>query len=238
MLARMELTPQEIRVLGCLVEKERTTPQQYPMTENALITACNQTTNRDPIVAYDQSTVRRTLLNLRQQGLAKMVHRPGDRSEKHRHLLDEALELPADQIAVLSVLMLRGPQTVAELRTRAERLHQFDSLGAVEAVLEALSTREAEPLVERMERMPGQKEARFHHLLLGDEQEDPHVVARAADTERPARAGAASSGLVDRLAAEVGALRDRVERLERELGLEPLPAPSVAPDAPRFPSED
>ena len=238
MLAPMELTPPEIRVLGCLVEKERTTPQQYPMTENALITACNQTTNRDPIVAYDQSTVRRTLLNLRQQGLAKMVHRPGDRSEKHRHLLDEALELPGDQVAVLSVLMLRGPQTVAELRTRTERLHAFGSLGEVEAVLEALATREPEPLVERMERMPGQKEARFRHLLLDDEQEDPHIVSRAADVERTPRAAAPAPGVVDRLTAEVAALQDRVTRLERELGIEPLPAPPTEADAASVRRED
>ena len=229
MLHSMELKPQEIRVLGCLVEKERTTPQQYPMTENALITACNQTTNRDPIVAYDQSTVRRTLLGLRQQGLAKMVHRPGDRSEKHKHLLDAALELPADQIAVLSVLMLRGPQTVAELRTRTERLHAFGSLGDVEAVLGALMRREPEPLVARLERRPGQKEARFAHLLLGDEEEDAQVIGRPADAERPAR-GAAPAGLAE-LAEEVAALRQRVLRLERELGLEGVAAPH-APDAP------
>ena len=228
MLQPMELTPQEIRVLGCLVEKERTTPQQYPMTENALITACNQSTNRDPIVSYDQSTVRRTLLGLRQQGLAKMVHRPGDRSEKHRHLLDEALELPADQIAVLSVLMLRGPQTVAELRTRTERLHAFGSLADVEAVLDALARREPEPLVQRLERRPGQKEARYTHLLLGDDEEDAHAIGRP-DPDRPAR-GAASAGLAE-LAEEVAALRQRVLRLERELGLEGVAAP-LAPDAP------
>ena len=220
MLLPMELTPQEIRVLGCLVEKERTTPQQYPMTENALITACNQTTNRDPIVAYDQSTVRRTLLNLRQQGLAKMVHRPGDRSEKHRHLLDEALELPGEKVAVLSVLMLRGPQTVAELRTRTERLHPFGSLGEVEAALDALATREHEPLVERMERQPGQKEARYQHLLLGEERDDPHVIGRPAEVERPARSAGAPPELVERLTREVAALQDRVQRLERELGME------------------
>ena len=214
----MELTPQEIRVLGCLVEKERTTPQQYPMTENALITACNQTTNRDPIVAYDQSTVRRTLLNLRQQGLAKMVHRPGDRSEKHRHLLDDALELSAGEVAVLSVLMLRGPQTLAELRTRTERLHPFSSAGEVEAVLQSLAVRTPEPFVERLERQPGQKEARFAHLLLGDEQHDPHAVGRPAEAERPGRA-APPPGLVERLQDEVAALQARVERLERELGM-------------------
>jgi uncharacterized protein len=220
MLQPMELTPQEIRVLGCLVEKERTTPQQYPMTENALITACNQTTNRDPLVAYDQSTVRRTLLGLRQQGLAKMVHRPGDRSEKHRHLLDEALELPPDQVAVLSVLMLRGPQTLAELRTRTERLHPFASLGEVEAVLDALAARSPEPLAQRLERRPGQKETRYGHLLLGEETEDPHVVGRPSDGDRPARPASTPPGLVERLQSEVAALQQRVQRLERELGIQ------------------
>jgi uncharacterized protein len=224
MLAPMELTPQEIRVLGCLVEKERTTPQLYPMTENALITACNQTTNRDPIVAYDQSTVRRTLLGLRQQGLAKMVHRPGDRSEKHRHLLDEALELSAEQVAVLSVLMLRGPQTVGELRTRTERLHAFSSTGEVERVLEGLAARTPDPLVARLERQSGQKEARYTHLLLGDEADDPHVVGRPAAVERAPRAVPADPGILERLEADIAALRQRVLRVETELGM-------VTPDA-------
>jgi hypothetical protein len=217
----MELTPQEIRVLGCLVEKERTTPQQYPMTENALITACNQTTNRDPIVAYEQSTVRRALLNLRQQGLARMVHRPGDRSEKHRHLLAEALSLSPAEIAVLSVLLLRGPQTVGELRTRTERMQPFASLTEVQAVLDGLANREGEPLVAQAPRESGQSQVRYRHLLGGPDEEDPHAVAAA-----PAETRSRANPIVEQLQAEVAQLRERVQRLEQELGVGEPAAPA------------
>jgi uncharacterized protein len=128
----MLLTPEEVRVLGCLVEKELATPQHYPLTENAIIAACNQTTNRDPVVAYDQSTVRGALISLRQQGLVKEMRRPGERAAKHRHLLAEALDLDASSLAVLCLLAVRGPQTVGELRARSERLHPFADTGQVE----------------------------------------------------------------------------------------------------------
>ncbi len=232
----MELSAEEIRVLGCLVEKQLTTPQAYPLTESAVITACNQTTNRDPVVSYDQSTVRRALLNLRQQGLAKMVHRPGDRVVKHRHLLDEALSLAPAEVAVLSVLLLRGPQTVGELRTRTERIHAFGSVAEVESVLSELAARAPEPLVERMSRLPGQKEARYRHLL-GATVDDgaPHAVAeRVIDPPVPATSvtpvapvtpvGAGAPAGPDALAElrhEVAALRARVEHLETQLGVPP-----------------
>ena len=226
MLLAMELTPAEVRVLGCLVEKERTTPQLYPLTESALLTACNQSTSRDPIVSYDQATVRRTLLNLRQQGFARMVHRPGDRSEKHKHTIGDAWALDAAEVAVLAVLMLRGPQTVAELRTRTERLHPFASTGEVEAVLQSLATRAPEPFVERLQRQPGQKEARYRHTI-GSDEIDEHVVAHADVSRAPAAGRAAPdpsrpavADLVTQLRDEVEALRSRVERLERELGVE------------------
>lgn len=211
----MELSAPEIRVLGCLLEKERTTPQQYPMTESALVTACNQTTNRDPVVAYEQSLIRRTLLDLRQQGLARMVHRPGDRVEKHRHLLDEAWSLLPPEAAVLTVLFLRGAQTVAELRTRTERLHAFSSAAEVEAVLAALAQREPEPFVAQMERQPGQKEVRYRHLL-GDEEVAAATVATAG---RSGVSAGPRSDVVAQLRAEVAELRQRVERLEGELGM-------------------
>jgi uncharacterized protein YceH (UPF0502 family) len=222
-----ELTAEEVRVLGCLVEKQLTTPQAYPLTESALVTACNQTTNRDPITSYDQSTVRRTLLNLRQQGLARMVHRPGDRVEKHRHLLDEVLELSTPQIAVLSVLLLRGPQTVGELRTRTERMHAFGSLEEVDALLRELAERQPQPLVERMGRLPGQKEARYRHLLSGDEPPvttesvtAPVAVAHAAPRPAPPPPSVAPDAL-EALRREVAQLRDRIARLEAALGETP-----------------
>lgn len=210
--AGMELTATQRRVLGCLIEKQLTTPQAYPLTESAVITACNQTTNRNPIVAYDQSTVRRALLDLRQLGLARMIHRPGDRVEKHRHLVAEALELSPAEVAVLCVLLLRGPQTVGELRTRTERMHAFENLSDVEDVLEALSRREPEALVARVERLPGQSQARYQHLLTPPD-EEPVEPSASAPTPRPRSAGAAASE-VEQLRAEVAELRARVERLE------------------------
>ena len=161
----MELTSEEGRVLGCLVEKQLTTPQLYPLTENALIAACNQSTNRDPVVTYDVSTVRVTARSLREKGLLRMVHRTGERSDKHQHLLDTALTLSVGQLALLAVLLLRGPQTLAELRARSERMHPFDTIAQVQEALDALTDRN-EPLAARLERLPGRKEARYGQLLV------------------------------------------------------------------------
>jgi uncharacterized protein YceH (UPF0502 family) len=161
----MELTSEEGRVLGCLVEKQLTTPQLYPLTENALIAACNQSTNRDPVVTYDISTVRVTARSLREKGLLRMVHRTGERSDKHQHLLDTALTLSVGQLALLAVLLLRGPQTLAELRARSERMHPFDTIAQVQEALDALTDRN-EPLAARLERLPGRKEARYGQLLV------------------------------------------------------------------------
>lgn len=210
----MELSPPQIRVLGCLVEKQLTTPQQYPMTETALIGACNQSHNRWPVVAYEQATVRRALLDLRQQGLAKMVHRHGDRVEKHRHLLDDALSLSPGEVAVLAVLMLRGSQTPGELRTRTQRLHRFDQLSQLEAVLEALAQRAPDPLVERLEQLPGQSQTRYRHLLGAEVEDDVTDVGTEAAPAPGERTVAAGSDLA-LLRAEVDRLRARVERLER-----------------------
>src|SRR6476661_2130573 len=142
----MELTAEEGRVLGCLVEKQLTTPQQYPLTDNSLVAACNQTTSRDPVVSYDVATVRLAVRSLRERELLRTVHRSGERSEKHRHLLEETLGLSRPQQVLLALLLLRGPQTVAELRARSERMHAFDSARDVEQVLESLIER-SEPLV-------------------------------------------------------------------------------------------
>ena len=151
-------------MLGALVEKELTTPQGYPLTDNALLAACNQTTSREPVVSYDVATLRTAVRSLREQGLLRTVHRPGERSDKHRHELPAALGLSAEQVAVLAVLLLRGPQTAAELRARTERMHAFGSTQDVERVLGELSAR-AEPLAQRLERQPGRKEPRWVQLL-------------------------------------------------------------------------
>lgn len=163
--AGMELTPEEIRVLGVLIEKEATTPDQYPLSTNALTNACNQKTSRDPVVDYGQRTVADTMLLLRPAGLARTVI--SGRTEKHRHVLDEAWGLDPAALAVLGVLMLRGAQSPGELRTRTERAHGFESLDAVEAVLHRLASGD-QPFVRNLGRAPGQSQDRWTHLLGAD----------------------------------------------------------------------
>ena len=208
----MELTSEEGRVLGALVEKQLTTPQQYPLTENALIAACNQSTNRDPVVAYDVSTVRITARSLREKGLLRMVHRPGERSDKHRHLLDSSLTLSQGQMTLLAVLLLRGPQTLAELRARSERMHAFATLAQVQVALDALTDRD-DPLVARLERQPGRKEMRYGQLLVEVEQGNRH---EQLSDQSPPLGGVTLAGLardVELLRAEVAALRSQVDGL-------------------------
>jgi uncharacterized protein YceH (UPF0502 family) len=207
------LTPVETRVLGCLLEKERTTPQQYPLSESALIAACNQTTARDPIVAYDTAVVRPALIRLREQGLVRTVHRPGDRGPKHASVADGALGLDAAQTALLCVLLLRGPQTPGELRARTERLHAFSGVDEVEAALNVLAER-PDPLVRRLERAPGRKEARYAELLTDAES----AGGDGEGVEGPTPAvGARARGPIEELRDEVAALRREVEGLRAEL---------------------
>ena len=149
----MDLDAAELRVLGCLIEKQRTTPDQYPLSLNALRLACNQTTNRDPIADYDDATVRQALDRLGNRGWTRLASGPGSRAAKFRQLFDQALELDDAEISLLAVLMLRGHQTAAELRQRSERLHRFDSVPAVEETLKEMAGRE---LVERQPRRPGE----------------------------------------------------------------------------------
>jgi uncharacterized protein YceH (UPF0502 family) len=207
------LTPEEVRVVGCLIEKQLATPDYYPMTENALVAACNQLSNRNPVVAYDNDTVRLTLNSLRTKNLARIMHIHGGRVPKHRHVLDEALELDRPSLALLCVLTLRGPQTPGELRSRTERLCEFATTSAVEEVLEGLAARD-EPLVVRLVRQPGQKEVRYAHLLGGAPDEASWVTT--SDVERP-RAGASSDRLAA-LEARVEALEDALAELRKELG--------------------
>ena len=229
MLGPMEpLTSEELRVVACLVEKQFTTPDSYPLTENAVVAACNQLSNRNPIVAYDNSTVRVTLTALRQRGLARVIHTPGARVPKHRQILDDALGLSRGEVSVLAVLALRGPQTVGELRTRTERMHDFAGLSEVEEVLETLAARD-EPLVTRLERQPGQKEARFAQLLAGPVDAAAWSSAAPADSghwdaeersgpsapDRPPPSAPAGPARPDRIAV----LEDRVATLEAELAI-------------------
>ena len=191
----MDLDAVEIRVLGCLVEKQRTTPDVYPLSLNGLRAACNQSTNRDPVVDYDEPTIRSALDRLSRRGWVRLASGPGSRAVKYRHLLDDALDLPDPELVLLTVLMLRGPQTPGELKQRAERLYPFESLAGVEQTLVELLGRD---LAARQPRRPGQKEERYRHLLGEERDEAPTEVAPPAD---------------DR----VGRLEERVARLEEEL---------------------
>jgi uncharacterized protein YceH (UPF0502 family) len=163
-----ELTPPEQRVLGCLIEKRWTTPDQYPLSLNALRLACNQSTNRDPVTAYDETTVREAAQRLCRYGLARLASGHSSRATKYRHLGEEALSLGREELAVLAVLLLRGTQTPGELKSRSERMARLDSLADVERVLAVLTER---GLVRRLGRRPGQKEDRFEHLLGGEGEE-------------------------------------------------------------------
>jgi len=193
----------EIRVLGCLIEKQRTTPDQYPLSLNALRLACNQTTNRDPVVEYDEPTIRAALDRLSNRGWTRLASGAGSRAVKYRHLFDQALSLSDEEISVLTVLMLRGPQTVGELKQRTERLQGFASLDDVAQTLDTLARRE---LAVRQERRPGQKEDRYAQLVGGEDQElgsDP-VRGQTSDRmaefeERLARLEAAFDELSTRL---------------------------------------
>ena len=164
MEATIELAPEEQRVLGCLIEKAATTPETYPLTMNSLVAACNQTSNRDPIVSYDETTVARTLTALRERKLIRIVYPAHARVTKYRHALDEAWALTAEELAVLAVLLLRGPQTHNELVTRTERYGDLADLGGVGGVLDRLAER-PEPMVALVPRRPGQREDRYVHRL-------------------------------------------------------------------------
>ena len=195
----MEADAVELRVLACLIEKQRTTPDTYPLSLNSLRLACNQATNRDPVVDYDEPMIRAALDRLARKGWTRLASGPSSRVAKFRHLLDEALQLTPSELSVLAVLMLRGPQTPGELKGRSERLYPLSSLADVEAVLGRLQERE---LVEPLPRRPGQKEQRYAHLL-GEE---------AAPSE-----DAAPSPALSERQDSLEVLAARVERLEDEL---------------------
>ena len=203
----------ELRVLGCLLEKQRTTPDQYPLTLNGLRLACNQTTNRDPIVRYDEREIHEALQRLARRGWTRVASGPGSRAAKYRQLFDQELGLERDATAVLCILMLRGAQTPGELKQRTERLHRFDGLGAVMETLDALIGRE---LVQRLDRRPGQKEERYRHLLGGEEPATTPAEPHAAEpADRPAPD---IEHRVARLESEIVSLRAAIRSLQGEDG--------------------
>ncbi len=225
----MQISPEAARVLGCLVEKARTTPDQYPLSLNALVNACNQTTNRWPVVRYDEHTVEAALDDLRAHELIRREKPHGGRAIKYSELVAGALRLDEARIAVLAVLLLRGPQTPGELKARTERLHAFADLDAVDAALQALAADEDGPLVEQLPREPGRKEARWRDRLqpaaggsgpvtgpavaagvgdAADARSDASGVAQVTDAGMAAR--------VEALEAEVARLRALVDGLARD----------------------
>lgn len=207
----MELNPVEARIIGSLAEKQLTTPQQYPLTLNALILACNQSSNRDPVVAYDETTVEVALSSLKEAGLLRFVHPgKGASATRYRQVLDERLGLDSRSLSVLAVLMLRGPQTVGELRARTERMVDFDTLEQLDAELSQLAGG-TDPLVRRLPRRPGQKEERWAQLLGATP--DPGATAHA-DTDI---SHAADQRHPTPLDAEVSSLRDDVDALKNEM---------------------
>ena len=184
-------------MLGCLIEKQRTTPDAYPLSLNALRLACNQATNRDPVVVYDEDAIRGALARLGRRRFTRLASGHGSRASKYRHLLDEALGLAADEQAVLAVLLLRGAQTPGELKQRTERLQAFADLAALQEVLDRLGER---GLVERLPRRPGQKEERYAHRLG----EEALEVVAPAGASPPEPSLAAAPVAVARSAAQIG----------------------------------
>jgi len=203
----------DIRVLGSLIEKEITTPDNYPLTLNALVTACNQTSNRDPVLTLDETTVMASIDKLARIPLVRGLHRGDARVKRYRHLLGETLNLHPAELAVMCVLMLRGPQTVGEIRTRTTRLFDFIDLKHVEITLDALATLST-PLVVQLPRRPGQKEVRYAHLLAGEpdlETTEPAPV-RTMSTDRIE----ALEQAVESLRAELAEVRAELEAFRRE----------------------
>lgn len=204
------LTAEEARVLGCLMEKAVTTPDAYPLSFNGLLTACNQKTNRNPVVDYDEDVVAEAIESLREKHLIYRVDGAGSRVQKYKHRIDERMGLVASSQALLTVLLLRGPQTAGELRTRSERMHSFVDTAAVDTEIAEVSEEIDFPLWRKLPQAPGQKEARYAHLLFGE------VVEAAPSSVVTASAPAAVEAVQQRN-ERIGQLEARVESLEAEL---------------------
>jgi len=209
------LDPVEIRVLGCLLEKQQTTPDAYPLTLNALRLACNQSTNRDPVVDYDEGTVAEALRRLALRGWTRLASGAGSRARKYRHLLDDVFGLDDAEVSLLAVLMLRGIQTPGELKQRADRLHHFESLAGVHETLERLVDHGH---VERLGRRPGQKEERFRQLLGGGDPGESETDPVGEESAAAAASEPEGNGRISRLEAEVARLRSDLDELRASLG--------------------
>ena len=210
----MVLNEVECRVLGSLVEKEAATPEYYPLSLNALVNACNQKSNRDPVMNLDEAAVREALYSLEGQSLVRSVSPADTRVTKYEHRLQEAYNFYRHEIAILCLLLLRGPQTPGELRSRSERLHTFDDLGAVQWSLQHLMKREP-PLVKPLPRQPGTKETRYGHLLSGDAvqaQPEPRVHADAGERS-------VDGDRVRKLEEEIAALKNEMADLKQQFAL-------------------
>ena len=216
----MNFTPVQSRIVGCLIEKEMATPDNYPLTMNALLAACNQTSNRNPVTKLEEPTVSNALENLRAMNVVRIVYSRSNRADKYRHVLDEMLALEPEHLALLAVLMLRGPQTASELRMRTERLHPFADQEEVDDALRQLAGRN-EPLVAKLERRPGQKESRWAHLLgvdlaevlAGPDDDEPTEHRHTSRTDRIADLEEAVAELRADLDGLRAAFHDLVVRL-------------------------
>jgi len=206
------LTDIETRVLGSLIEKQVTTPEYYPLTLNALTLACNQKNNRNPVTSYSENQVADALESLREKNLAYIFYGSTSRVPKYKHVMPEVMHLRHPEVALMCVLMLRGAQTIGELRGNASRLHEFSSLEEVEATLNALITRD-EPLVARLPRQPGQKEGRFAHLLSGEI--DVEAFTESVAAPAPSRRTSLEQK-VEELTAEVEKLKEQFEQFRKQ----------------------
>jgi uncharacterized protein len=203
----------ETRALGSLIEKDVTTPDYYPLSLNALVNACNQKNNRDPVMNLDEEAVRQALNSLQEKRLAGPTSGADSRVTKYEHRLQEAFNFTRGETAIVCVLLLRGPQTPGELRGRAERMHRFEDLTEVQSTLQRLMQRDP-PLVRILPRQPGTKEARYKHLLAGDAEDDPHVVHATSTV-----AAASNSDEADRFARlenELSELRKQIADLKQQ----------------------
>lgn len=207
------LDPEEVRVLGALIEKEATTPEYYPLSLNALVNACNQKSNRDPVVDYDEDIVKDALERLRAKRFAFII--TGSRVDKFSQRISETLNLGRRELAVLCVLLLRGPQTLGEIKDRSERMYSFADLSEAERVLEKLAEWPTGPLATKLSRQAGQKEARYAHLLSGEPSVE-ELVAESAGTPKGGSRIAELEEEVQRLRAEMDELRRRFEALEAQ----------------------
>jgi uncharacterized protein len=210
------LNPTDVRVLGSLIEKEATTPDYYPLSLNALKLACNQSSNRDPVMQLDDGEVLASTDRLRRQSLVRALQKSDSRVMKYSHLMGETMELDTRELAVMCVLMLRGPQTLGEIKGRTERLAAFDSLEAVEGTLNALISRAPAPLVARLSRQPGQKEVRYAHLLSGDIQADAPPAPVAVQVAQSSDRVAALEAATEELRKELADIRRQLEEFRKQ----------------------